>query len=124
MYSSVSFTHSLNVTSFDCFVNGRCKVVPKLRLSSKFEQHVDTGHAATAAGVKERSDPIDGDCIDLEQQDTLRIIRFKRNALAACLMCTPEMHQKKMLVLFNFRIDFVNNFQSYMLWHNIYNILL
>lgn len=100
MYSSVfvSFTHSLNVTSLDRFVNGRRKVVPELRLGSKFEQHVDTGHAATAAGIKQRSDPINGDCIDLEQQDTLRIIWFKRNALAACLMCTPEMHQKKMLV--------------------------
>lgn len=76
MYSSVSvsFTHSLNVTSLDRFVNGRRKVVPGLRLGSEFEQHVDTGHAATAAGIKQRSDPINGDCIDLEQQDTLGII--------------------------------------------------
>lgn len=119
-----SFTHSLNVTSLDRFVNGRSKVVPELRLGSEFEQHVDTGHAATAAGIEQRSDPIDGNCVDLEQQDMLRIIRLKRNALAACLMCTPEMHQKKMLVLLNFGINFVDNFQSYMLWHNIYNILL
>lgn len=49
-------------------------MVPELRLGSEFEQHVDTGHAATAAGIKQRSDPINGDCIDLEQQDMFRII--------------------------------------------------
>jgi len=63
-------------------------VVPELRLGSKFEQHVDTGHAATAAGIKQRSDPINRDCVDLEQQDTLRLIQFKRNTLAASFLHT------------------------------------
>jgi len=67
-------------------------VVPDLWLGSKFEQHVYTSHRATAAGIKERSDPINGDCVDLKQQDMLRTIQYKRNALAACVMSSTKVH--------------------------------
>lgn len=99
-------------------------MVPELWLGSKFKQHVDTSHAATAAGIKQRSDPINSGCVDLKQQDTLRIIQYRRNALAVCVICSTKMHQNKMLAMFNLRIDFVCNFQSHSLWDSTYNILL
>lgn len=62
--------HTQNITSLDCLVDGWRQVAPQLCLGSKFQQHADTGCTATAAGIEQWSDAIDGGCIDLQGQHT------------------------------------------------------